>query len=62
MSAVNRFSSDRGRAGLRSGRVVAEKPLDLALPAGQTTTIGQDLTLPAARLWDGLEIGELLWP
>lgn len=37
-----------------AGRTVAEKSLRLALPAGRTTTVEQDLSVPAARLWNGV--------
>jgi beta-galactosidase len=37
-----------------AGRTVAEKALRLSLPAGRTTTVEQDLAVPAARLWNGV--------
>jgi beta-galactosidase len=37
-----------------AGQTVAERSVRLALPAGQTTTVEQDLTVPAARLWNGV--------
>lgn len=38
-----------------AGRTVAEKALRLALPAGRTTTVEQELVVPNAHLWNGVE-------
>lgn len=38
-----------------AGRAVAEKAVRVALPAGQTTTVEQDLVVPNAHLWNGVE-------
>jgi beta-galactosidase len=38
-----------------AGRTVAEQAIRVALPAGQTTAVEQDLTVPAAHLWNGVE-------
>ncbi|MGN6357027.1 MAG: glycoside hydrolase family 2 TIM barrel-domain containing protein [Novosphingobium sp.] len=38
-----------------TGTTVAEKPIRLALPAGRTTTIEQDLSVPGAHLWHGVD-------
>lgn len=38
-----------------AGVTVAEKPVRMTLAAGQTTTIEQDLTVPKAHLWHGVE-------
>jgi beta-galactosidase len=38
-----------------AGATVAAKSLRLALPVGQTTAVEQDLTVPGAHLWHGVE-------